>query len=60
MNTMINIRTDKSIRNEAKKIFLKMRISTSAGQIRVRWDAQTAKALKAKKYSSANSALRGL
>jgi DNA-damage-inducible protein J len=31
MNTVINIRTDKNIRNEAKKVFSKMGLSTSAG-----------------------------
>jgi addiction module RelB/DinJ family antitoxin len=31
MNTVINIRTDKSIRDEAKKVFSKMGLSTSAG-----------------------------
>jgi addiction module RelB/DinJ family antitoxin len=31
MNTVINIRTEKSIRDEAKKIFSKMGLSTSAG-----------------------------
>jgi addiction module RelB/DinJ family antitoxin len=83
MNTVINIRTDKGVRDEAKKVFSKMGLSTSAGiniflhqvvaekglpfvptadpkKIRARWDAQTAKALKAKKYFSASSALRGL
>ena len=83
MNTVINIRTDKGVRNEAKKVFSKMGLSTSAGiniflhqvvvekglpftptfnpkKIRERWDEQTAKAIKAKKYSNAASALRGL
>jgi addiction module RelB/DinJ family antitoxin len=83
MNTVINIRTDKNVRNEAKKVFQKMGLSTSAGiniflhqvvtekglpftptsdpkRIRIHWDAQTAKALKAKKYPSASAALRGL
>jgi DNA-damage-inducible protein J len=83
MDTVINIRTDKNVRNEAKKVFSKMGLSTSAGiniflrqvvaekglpfsptadprKIRARWDAQTAKTLKGKKYSSAASALRGL
>lgn len=83
MDTVINIRTDKNIRNEAKKVFSKMGLSTSAGinmflrqvvaekglpftptsdpkKIRARWDAQTAKALKAKKYPNAASALRDL
>ena len=31
MNTVINIRTDKNVRDEAKKVFSKMGISTSAG-----------------------------
>jgi len=31
MNTVINIRTDKEIRDEAKKVFSKMGLSTSAG-----------------------------
>jgi len=31
MNTVINIRTDKNVRNEAKKVFSKMGLSTSAG-----------------------------
>lgn len=31
MNTVINIRTDKSVRDEAKKVFSKMGLSTSAG-----------------------------
>lgn len=31
MNTVIDIRTDKSIRDEAKKVFSKMGLSTSAG-----------------------------
>jgi addiction module RelB/DinJ family antitoxin len=31
MDTVINIRTDKNIRDEAKKIFSKMGLSTSAG-----------------------------
>jgi addiction module RelB/DinJ family antitoxin len=83
MNTVINIRTDKGIRDEAKKVFSKMGLSTSAGiniflhqvvaekglpfaptsdpkKIRARWDAQTAEAIKARKYSSASAAFRGL
>ncbi len=83
MNTVINIRTDKNVRDEAKRVFSKMGLSTSAGiniflyqvvtekglpfiptsdpkKIRVRWDAQVAKSIKAKKYSNALSALRGL
>jgi len=82
MDTVINIRTDKNVRNEAKKVFSKMGLSTSAGiniflrqvitekglpftptsdakKIRARWDAQTAKAVKTKKYTDATSALRG-
>jgi DNA-damage-inducible protein J len=31
MDTVINIRTEKSVRDEAKKIFSKMGLSTSAG-----------------------------
>ena len=31
MDTVINIRTDKKVRDEARKIFLKMGLSTSAG-----------------------------
>lgn len=31
MNTVINIRTEKVIRDEAKKVFSKMGLSTSAG-----------------------------
>lgn len=31
MNTVINIRTQKSVRDQAKKIFSKLGISTSAG-----------------------------
>lgn len=31
MNTVINIRTDKNIRDQAKKIFSKIGLSTSAG-----------------------------
>jgi addiction module RelB/DinJ family antitoxin len=31
MNAVINIRTDKEIRDEAKKVFSKMGLSTSAG-----------------------------
>ena len=31
MNTVINIRTKKSVRDEARKIFSKMGLSTSAG-----------------------------
>jgi DNA-damage-inducible protein J len=31
MNTVINIRTDKNIRDEAKKVFSKLGLSTSAG-----------------------------
>ena len=31
MNTVINIRTEKKIRDEAKKVFSKMGLSTSAG-----------------------------
>jgi DNA-damage-inducible protein J len=31
MNTVINIRTDKNVRDEAKKVFSKMGLSTSAG-----------------------------
>jgi DNA-damage-inducible protein J len=31
MNTVINIRTEKSVRDEAKKVFSKMGLSTSAG-----------------------------
>lgn len=31
MNTVINIRTEKSIRDQAKKVFSKMGLSTSAG-----------------------------
>jgi addiction module RelB/DinJ family antitoxin len=31
MNTVINIRTDKDIRDGAKKVFSKMGLSTSAG-----------------------------
>jgi len=31
MNTVINIRTDKEVRNKAKKIFSSLGISTSAG-----------------------------
>ena len=31
MNTVINIRTEKGIRDEAKKVFSKMGLSTSAG-----------------------------
>lgn len=83
MDTVINIRTNKEVRDEAKKVFSRMGISTSAGinmflhrvvaekglpftptsdpkKLRARWDAQTTKAAKAKKYSSASSALRGL
>ncbi|MGB7958114.1 MAG: type II toxin-antitoxin system RelB/DinJ family antitoxin [Minisyncoccia bacterium] len=83
MDTVINIRTNKSVRNEAKKVFSKMGLSTSAGiniflrqvvvekglpftptsdprKVRVRWDAQVTKALKAQKYPNATSALRGL
>lgn len=83
MNTVINIRTDKTVRDEAKKVFSKMGLSTSAGiniflhqvavekglpftptfdpkKIRARWDVQTAKAAKSKKYLRASSALRGL
>lgn len=83
MNTVINIRTDKGVRDEAKKVFSKMGLSTSAGiniflhqvvaekglpfiptsdpkKLRGHWDTQTAKAIKAKKYSNASAALRGL
>ncbi len=83
MDTVINIRTDKNVRDEAKKVFSKMGLSTSAGiniflhqvvaekglpftptsdpkKTHERWDAQTAKALKVKKYTDAASALRGL
>jgi addiction module RelB/DinJ family antitoxin len=31
MNTVINVRTDKSVRDEAKKVFSRMGLSTSAG-----------------------------
>ena len=31
MNTVINIRTEKSVRDEAKKVFSKIGLSTSAG-----------------------------
>jgi len=31
MNTVINIRTEKRVRDEAKKVFSKMGLSTSAG-----------------------------
>jgi len=31
MNTVINIRTDKRVRDEAKKVFSKLGLSTSAG-----------------------------
>ena len=31
MNTVIKIRTDKEVRDEAKKVFSKMGLSTSAG-----------------------------
>jgi DNA-damage-inducible protein J len=31
MNTVINIRTEKRLRDEAKKVFSKMGLSTSAG-----------------------------
>ena len=31
MNTVINIRTQKSVRDKAKKVFSKMGLSTSAG-----------------------------
>ena len=31
MNTVINIRTNKNIRDEAKRVFSKMGLSTSAG-----------------------------
>ena len=31
MNTVINIRTEKNVRDEAKKVFSKMGLSTSAG-----------------------------
>ncbi len=31
MNTVINIRTEKKVRDEAKKVFQKLGISTSAG-----------------------------
>jgi len=31
MNTVINIRTEKSVRDEAKKVFSKLGLSTSAG-----------------------------
>jgi len=31
MNTVINIRTEKKVRDEAKKVFEKMGLSTSAG-----------------------------
>lgn len=83
MNTVINIRTDKNVRDEARKVFSKIGLSTSAGiniflhqvvaekglpftptadpkKIRARWDAQTVKSLKGKKYSNAASALRGV
>ena len=83
MNTVINIRTQKSIRDEARKVFSRIGLSTSAGinlflhqvaiekglpftptydpkKIRQRWDNQTNRALRHRKYATAKAALADL